>query len=318
MMTVKINYKGGQQWARTDSYWDVAAYQPASTWGPSIKLSTHYYTDNDNNGVTDLGKTYVFAMGDGSGVALHHLSFADVAPTTNTVAGTGSNVLVTAKASYTTAHPDQYSMDFCQATNLEIAGASTEDLADAVKAFTDGYYVKSTVALRQQFAGGADSWVGTCLVYYESQYVQDNTDGALCHVVMRESTTTAGPRDFGSSILVHITSATWYPPQREGSVTPPGSTVSDAKYGLVHSPSVATANVLYDGYYATATWYQPTMATTYAAGRRYGRGDIVGAYCMQGAGSTSYFQQHAEPVTLTSAMALIAGTSLLFSTVIAL
>lgn len=113
VMTVKINYRGTQQWYRTDSYWDKSQYQLNSTWGPGIKLSTHFVSDTDNNGLVDVGKTYVFAMGDGSGVALHHLTFDTYAPTTNTTPGTGSNWLVAGKASYTTAFPDQFSMDFC-------------------------------------------------------------------------------------------------------------------------------------------------------------------------------------------------------------
>lgn len=234
------------------------------------------------------------------------------------MAGTGTNVLVTEKQSYTNTFPNQYAMDYCSATNLEIAGSTTEGFVDAVAAFTDGYYMKSSIAMRQQHTGGADSWVGTCMVYYTSQYVQDNTDGALCHVLLHDSTTTAGPRDFGSSILIHVTSATWYPPQREGSVTPSGNITQGDKYGIVSSPDAATANVLTAGYYASTQWYQPVQASTYAAMRRYGRGDLVAAYCMQGAGSTTYFQQHGTPVTLASGMALIAGTSLLYSTMIAL
>lgn len=325
MMTLKVNYKGGLQWYRTDSYWDGGSFQAASTWGPGLKLSTHITSNNDNNGLTDLGKTYVFAMGDGSGVTLHHLAFsggvaASISPTDFTTPGTGANVFVTERSkSYTTKFPDQYSMDFCSETNLEIAGsATTEGFVDAVAAFTDGYYMKSTMAMHQQHAGGVDSWTGTCVLYYSSEYVQDNTHGSVCHVVTHDASTTAGPTDFGSSILIHVTSATWYPPQKEGSVTPSGNLVQGDKYGLVALPAAVTGHVLRAGYYASVKWYQPVSASDYIAVARYGRGDRVAAYCMQGQGSTSYFQQHGTPVTLASGMALIAGTSLLYSTMIAL
>lgn len=159
-----------------------------------------------------------------------------------------------------------------------------------MKAFSDGYYATSTIALAQQFAGGSDSWQGTCIVYYTSELVRDVTDGSLCHVVLHDAIVTAGPQDFGSSLLMHVTAATWSPPQREGSLTPAGSTLTDAKYGLVHVPSAETKDVLTEGYYASTTWFQPVPSTAYASMRRYGRGDMVTAYCVQGAGSTSYFQ----------------------------
>jgi hypothetical protein len=319
MMTLKLNYKGNQQWYRTDSYWDRAAFQMGSSWGPGAKLSTHFMSNNDNNGLTDLGKTYVFALGDGSGFALHHLAFDTYAPSDHTVPGVGTNVIVNEKASYTNTFPNQYSMDFCAATNLEVAGsASTEDFTDAVKAWTDGYYMRSTISMKQQHAGDTDSWQGTCLVYYTSQYVQDNTEGSLCHVVLHDSTATAGPQDFGSSSVIHVPAASWYPPQREGSVSPAGLALTDDKYGITYTPNVVVANVLTVGYYASAFWYQPVSASEYDTMKRYGRGDLIAAYCMQGSGSTSYFQQHTEPMALTGAMVLIAGTAVLASTVMAI
>lgn len=187
-----------------------------------------------------------------------------------------------------------------------------------VKAYTDGYYMRSTISMKQQLVGASDSWQGTCLVYYTSQYVQDNTEGTLCHVVSHDSTATAGPQDFGSQNVIHIPAATWAPPQKEASVAPTGLAITDDKYGLTYSPSTGVANVLTVGYYGSAFWYQPATASTYASVKRYGRGDLIAAYCIQGSGSTSYFQQHTEPMALTGAMALIAGTAVLASTAMAI
>ena len=65
---MKIAYLGGLTWYRTDSYWNAASYAASSTWGPGIKLSASYVSGADNNGSSYLGKTYVFAYGDGSGI----------------------------------------------------------------------------------------------------------------------------------------------------------------------------------------------------------------------------------------------------------
>jgi len=85
--------------------------------------------------------------------------------------------------------------------------------------------------------------------------------------------------------------------------------LSDPKYGLAFEPSVAVAYLMNEGYYASATWYQPKLASSYTTIARYGKDDFVGAYCMQGAGSTSYFQApYTDDVTtLTGAVALAAS-----------
>lgn len=68
MMNIKFLYAGTLSWWRVDSFWDVNSSVVASSWGPGISLSANYISQGDNNGTTDLGKTYVFAMYDGTGV----------------------------------------------------------------------------------------------------------------------------------------------------------------------------------------------------------------------------------------------------------
>lgn len=204
-MTVKVNYLGGLVWYRTDSYWDGTAFEAGSTWGPGIKLSAHYVTSKDNNGTANLGKTYVFAMGDGSGVALHHLTYDTYAPTTFTTAGTGTNNVVSGVDSFTNTFPNLYSMDYCSTTNIKLSGTgNTEDLTAEVKAWSDGYKMTSTISMQMIIAGGKDGWRGTCLVYYTDDNIMDSTEGTVCHVHVHETLITAGPMDFGASYLVHI------------------------------------------------------------------------------------------------------------------
>lgn len=62
-----------------------------------------------------------------------------------------------------------------------------------------------------------------------------------------------------------------------------------------------------EGYYASSEWYQPRAATTYTLVQRYGKSDYIGAYCFQGAGSTSYFQAPEGAVMLTGAVELAAS-----------
>lgn len=98
---MKVLYAGAQSWYRVDSHWDKSSYIVGSSWGPGIRLSTNWVSNKDNNGGTDLAKTYIFALGDGSGVSMMHLTFATVSPTTNSSAGSGSNALATSKTAYT-------------------------------------------------------------------------------------------------------------------------------------------------------------------------------------------------------------------------
>lgn len=108
MMTVKVAYDGTLTWYRTDSHWDVSSTIIGSTWGPGIAMSTHFASENDNNGTTDLGKTYVFAFGDGSGISLNHLAYTTTVPTSNTTAGTGTNNVVGSPTAFSSAHPNLY------------------------------------------------------------------------------------------------------------------------------------------------------------------------------------------------------------------
>ena len=100
MMTVRIEYDGTLVWYRTDSFWDLYSSVISSSWGPSIKLSTSSESNVDNNGATDLGKTYVFALSDGSGVQLSHLAYSIFGPTAYSAAGTGANTVVTAPSRF--------------------------------------------------------------------------------------------------------------------------------------------------------------------------------------------------------------------------
>lgn len=70
-MTVKFDYSASvADWWRTDSYWNEASSSFASTWGTGLVIGPHYYSGTDNfvASGTSLGKTFVFAYGDGSGV----------------------------------------------------------------------------------------------------------------------------------------------------------------------------------------------------------------------------------------------------------
>jgi len=121
-MQVKILYDGTLSWYRTDSYWDAGSYRLASTWGPGIRLSAHFSSGDDGNGASNLGKTYVFAYSDGSGVQLNHLSFNTAATSSHRSGGLGRNTLTTAKSSFTNETPDTYEESKCVSSNLLLEG----------------------------------------------------------------------------------------------------------------------------------------------------------------------------------------------------
>jgi len=172
---MKVTYAGAQSWYRVDSHWDKSSYIVGSSWGPGIRLSTNWVSNKDNNGGTDLAKTYIFALGDGSGISMMHLTYSTVSPTTNSSAGAGSNSLVTSKGTYTNKVPDMLQGNFCTTSNLLLEGTTdASTLSTVVAAFSDGYKASSSMQLDQFFAGGVDGWRGTCIVYYRSDYVQDN------------------------------------------------------------------------------------------------------------------------------------------------
>jgi len=74
---VRVSYAGVVTWFRVDSYWNSAAKQAASTWGPGIHLSTSLISSDDNMGTTGQGLTFCFAYSDGSGVQLNHITTCD-------------------------------------------------------------------------------------------------------------------------------------------------------------------------------------------------------------------------------------------------
>jgi len=117
LMTISMEYDGSINWYRTDSYWDPSAMVIASSWGPmhgSGVNAGHYWSGADNTIVaattTDAGKSYVFALSDGTGVQMSHITGGAglvSVPSTFTTAGTGSNTLTTASASFTNLSPDR-------------------------------------------------------------------------------------------------------------------------------------------------------------------------------------------------------------------
>lgn len=299
MMTVKVLYAGSISWYRVDSHWDTSSYQLSSTWGPGLKLSTHWYSSSDNNGTTDLGKTYVFAMSDGSGISLNHISHSTVAPTTNTDSATGTNTITSSQTEYTLTAPDLYLGDYCSTNTMLLEGTTDiSTLSDVVTAFSDGYKIESSFSLDTFFGGAREAWRGSCMVYYSSANVQDNTSGAMCHVVSRDSYANSGPFDFGASYLIHISPSNWSPPASSAAIVPKNLALSDSKYGITHSPSIATNYLLATNFYSIVTWYQPKAASSYSLISRYGKASLVGGYCMQGSGTTSYFSPPSESISL--------------------
>lgn len=93
--------------------------------------------------------------------------------------------------------------------------------------------------------------------------------------------------------------------------------LTDAKYGIVNTPSSATYTYT-GGYYASSAWYQPKYASSYADIARFGKDRYTGAYCMQGAGASSYFSAPAAGVQLQSAVKLAAGAIALGSAILAM
>lgn len=312
VMTMRLKIDGTQSWYRTDQYWNSAKTQFSSTWGTGLVLSTHdFLSVNDNTGTTGaatLGKTFVFAYGDGSGIQFNHISFGSTAPTGNTTAGSGTNALTAAPGAYTNTSPNMVNENYCAGTDLMLAGtADTSSLSSTITDFSDGYLGTITIALEMFQAGAASGWRGVCLVYYSSQYVQSNSNGSLCFAAQQSSTVGKGPLDFGAGYLMHVPSASWQPPTMSASVTPSGSALSGGKYSIVYTPSAETSYIFTSNYYASVTWYQPSYASSYADIARYGKDDYLGAYCMQGAGSTSYFSAPAAALKLTGAAYLAVG-----------
>lgn len=85
----------------------------------------------------------------------------------------------------------------------------TSGLGDTITTWSDGYTAETLLELDYIMPGAAGGWRGVCIVYYSSQYVQDNTNGAVCHLAAASSATGAGPTDFAASTLNHVTSTSW-------------------------------------------------------------------------------------------------------------
>jgi len=321
-MTIAIEWDGTVTWWRTDSYWNPADYVIASSWGPGAVLSTHIHSNKDNTTITaaNHGKSYVFALADGSGIQMSHLTGGStlvVAPTGNTSAGTGANALTASPASFLNSSPNRVDQNYCSSTNLLLEGlADTSALASTVTAYSDGYKATVSMALDWIQAGAQGGWRGVCMVYYTSKYIQDDTNGAVCMTAV-QSTGTGMNSDLSGVYLIHVPAATWQPPAMTGSVAPSSLALTDAKYGIVSTPS-ATKYVFTGGYYASTAWYQPKYASSYADIARFGKDRYTGAYCMQGSGASSYFSAPAAGVQLLSAVTLAAGAMALGSAILAM
>jgi len=109
--TVKIDKNATVSWYRVDSYWDSASTSFSSTWGVGVKLSTNIVSNTDNEGAsaTTLGKTFVFAYGDGTGIQMNHISFGTSPHSSNNVAGSGTNTLASSPSSFTNSSPNRVS-----------------------------------------------------------------------------------------------------------------------------------------------------------------------------------------------------------------
>lgn len=213
-MSIVIEWDGTVVWWRTDSYWNPADYVVASSWGPGTVMSSHLASGTDNTTITstDRSRSYVFALADGSGLQLSHITGGGavvIAPTSNTTAGTGANNLTTSPASFNNDSPNRVDQNYCSSTNLLLAGlADTSSLASTVTAYSDGYQATLTMTLDWIQAGAQGGWRGVCMVYYTSQYIHDNTNGSVCMAAV-QSTGSGMGSDLGNVYLMHIPAATW-------------------------------------------------------------------------------------------------------------
>lgn len=244
---------------------------------------------------------------------LLHLTFNTSRVTTYATAGAGSNNLTAAPTSFTNSGSGQYVNNRCATANLLLAGtADTTALTSTVTDWSDGYRATMSIGLEFFNGGATGGWRGACVVLYAAQYIQDSTNGAVCVVAQQSSAAAAGPFDFGAVTLMHVPNTVWAPPALSAAVTPSGTALTDAKLGITASPAAAVSYIYTEGNYASSAWYQPKAATVYTDLRRYGKNDYMGAYCISGAGASSYF---AAPATgmfqLTGATSLAASAIVL-------
>lgn len=178
----------------------------------------------------------------------------------------------------------------CLDSDLELSGTTdTSGLASTITAWSDGYKGTISLALEQILPGAAGGWSGVCMVHYTSEYVMSTSNGATCFAAQVNTAVGSGPTDFGAGYLMAVSAATWNPPARVAALQPSTASLSGGKYGIVYAPTTTVAFMYTQGYYASVTWYQPKFATTYAGIARYGKDDYIGAFCMRGAGSNTYF-----------------------------
>jgi len=100
-------------------------------------------------------------------------------------------------------------------------------------------------------AGAQGGWRGVCIVYYTSQYIQDDTNGAVCMTAVQSTGTGLGS-DLGGVYLIHVPATTWQPPASQGSVTPSSLALTDSKYGIVNTPAAAATYTYTGGFYASS------------------------------------------------------------------
>jgi len=193
---------------------------------------------------TVKGLTFVFAYADGSGVQLNHVATGFTVHASDTTAGVGTNALTTAPGSYTNNLPgvsSDFAENLCLTSDLLLTGTTDTSSLDAtITAYSDGYKAKISVALDFIMPGAGGGWAGVCLVYYSTEYVQNNTNGSVCFAAGVDSATGAGPRDFGAGYLMEVTSSTWKPPAQSASLTPSSGELSGTKYGIVKVPPPPT------------------------------------------------------------------------------
>lgn len=130
-------------------------------------------------------------------------------PTGNTVGGSGPNTLTTSPTTFKNSSPNRVDQNYCSDTNLNLTGlADTSALAATVTAYSDGYLATITMGLDWIQAGAQGGWRGVCMVYYTSQYIQDDTNGAVCMTAV-QATGTGLASDLGGVYLVHVPATTW-------------------------------------------------------------------------------------------------------------
>lgn len=189
--------------------------------------------------------------------------------------------MVSAPSTFTNAANSRVDDNYCLSSYIELTGTSdTSGLSDAQKSYTDGYKGKFTLALDMLLPGAAGGWRGICIVYYSAQYVMDATNGSLCAIAKTSTATGAGGIDFGATTLHKIPNTTWMPPAKSASVTTSTGLLSDAKYGIVYSPTATTARLYTDGHFTTATFYMPKKASSYTDFARFGKDNYAGIYCL--------------------------------------